>query len=79
MAQAGQSTESRYADNSVLSTGKWVKIAVPSTGVYKLSDKFLASVGFKNPSKVRLYGYGGAVLPETGLHNLTDDLPEQPL
>lgn len=79
MAQAGQSTESRYADNSVLSTGKWVKIAVLSTGVYKLSDKFLASVGFKNPSKVRLYGYGGAVLPETGLHNLTDDLPEQPL
>lgn len=71
--------DNRYSENSVLSTGRWVKIAVSSTGIYKLSHKTLASMGFRNPSKVRLFGYGGGVLPETNLHELTDDLPEQPL
>lgn len=69
----------RYRENSVLSSGKWAKIAVSSSGVYKLSHKLLSSMGFKNPSKVRLYGYGGALLPETNIQNIVDDLPQQPL
>ena len=36
-------------------------------------------MGFSDPSRVRLFGYGGAVLSETDLQDLTDDLPEQPL
>lgn len=69
----------RYSANSVLSAGKWVKIRIPETGIYKLTDKFLKSVGFNDPSKVRLFGYGGAVLPEQNIQDLPDDLPEQPL
>ena len=72
-------TDSRYTDSSVLSRGRWVKIRVNKSGVYKLTDRALRSMGFAEPSKVRLFGYGGAVLPETKLQNLTDDLPEQPL
>ena len=71
--------QNRYADNSVLSSGKWVKIRIAESGVHKLTYSALRSMGFNDPSKVRLYGYGGAVLPETDLQNLTDDLPEQPL
>ena len=73
------SAKDRYTDNSVLSDGKWVKIRIPETGIYKLTFSALKSMGFKDPSKVRLFGYGGAVLPETNLQDLTDDLPEQSL
>ena len=69
----------RYVSESVLSNGRWVKIRIPETGVYRLTYSALRSMGFNEPEKVRLFGYGGAPLPETHLENLTDDLPEQPL
>ena len=72
-------SDERYTRTSRLSTGKWVKIRVAESGVYKLTAKALRSMGFNDPQAVRLFGYGGAVLPETNLQNLTDDLPEQPL
>lgn len=65
--------------SSVLSTGRWVKIAVSRPGVYQLTKARLASYGFSDPSKVRLYGYGREVLPETDLQKLDDDLTEIPL
>ena len=71
--------QERYAQNSVLASGRWVKISVPSEGVYKITDAELAKMGFKNPDKVRLYGYGGEALPETNIHLLPDDLDEIPL
>lgn len=66
----------RYTRRSVLADGKWVKIRVSETGIYKLTDKFLRSAGFSDPSKVRIFGYGGAVLPEEDIQDLPDDLPE---
>lgn len=72
-------TAERYTYNSLLSSGRWVKIRIGQSGVYKLTYSSLRSMGFKDPSKVRLFGYGGAVLPETNIQDLKDDLPEQPL
>ena len=69
----------RYAASSKLATGKWVRIAVEENGVYRITDDELYKMGFKNPAKVRLYGYGGHILPETGLESLPDDLVEVPL
>lgn len=69
----------RYTRESVLAKGLWVKIRVRRSGVYGLSDSRLRSLGFSDPSKVRVYGYGGKLLPETDLQNLTDDLPAQPV
>ncbi len=77
-AAAVAATE-RYTASSVLSTGKWVRIAVEENGVYKITDGELKKMGFANPSKVRLYGYGGHMLPETDLASLPDDLVEVPL
>lgn len=68
-----------YADSSLLSNGYWVKIRVSSEGVHKITDAQLLKMGFKNPEKVSLYGYGGELLPETNLHLLPDDLKEIPL
>ena len=71
--------ESRYASHSVLANGRWVKISVPSTGVYQLSDDFIREAGFSDPSKVKVYGYGGALQPEVLTDEYlraTDDLKE---
>lgn len=72
-------SSSRYAQNSRLSQGKWVKIKVEKDGVHKITRSELSRMGFRNPEKVRLFGYGGHVLPEKNIHELPDDLPEVPL
>ena len=72
---------SRYADHSVLASGSWAKIRVPETGVYHLSDAVIRQAGFSDPSRVKIYGYGGALQPEvlTGDYlTETDDLKEVP-
>ena len=80
MRRAASASE-RYAAHSVLASGRWVKISIPETGVYQLTDNFIRRAGFSNPSKVKLYGYGGALQPEalTGDYlTQTDDLKELP-
>ena len=77
--RAASSAAERYASSSLLATGKWVRIAVEENGVHKITDSELKKMGFANPSKVRLYGYGGHILPETDLASLPDDLVEVPL
>ena len=70
-----------YAEASLLSTGKWVKIRIPSSGIYQLTDDLLRRAGFTNTAKVRVYGYGGAMQPEKLLVDYlaqTDDLQEVP-
>lgn len=72
--------------NSLLAAGKWVKIRVTSTGVFKITNAELRQFGFSHPQQVRIFGYGGyplsrrfgehpaADLPEVPLHRLTDGL-----
>lgn len=76
------SVAERYPSESVLRSGRWVKISVPHSGVYQLTDELIRRAGFKDLSKVKIYGYGGALQPEV----LTDaylrsvkDLPEVPV
>lgn len=74
-----RSAAERYVSASVLATGKWVRISVQDNGVHKITHKELKNMGFKDPAKVRLYGYGGHMLPENGIEELVDDLCEVPL
>lgn len=69
----------RYVHESVLSSGRWVKVRVASSGVYGFSYSRLRELGFADPSKVKVYGYGGKQLPESKLQNMIDDLPSQPV
>ena len=73
--------DQRYARHSVLSDGKWVKIRIPESGFYELTPELLEEAGFTNPSKVKVYGYGGARQPEkisAAWLAANDDLSEQP-
>ncbi|MCM1312481.1 MAG: type IX secretion system sortase PorU [Bacteroides sp.] len=77
--QNNASTDSRYAEHSLLASGRWIKIKVSSAGIYELTKSKLSSLGFNNPSRVHLYGYNLPVLPETNIENISDDLTEIPL
>ena len=73
--------EGRYAEHSVLREGNWAKIRVSESGFYQLTDALIKKAGFSNASKVKIYGYGGALQPEslTGDYlTTTDDLQEVP-
>lgn len=82
-AAAKVAASGRYASHSVLAEGKWVKIRVSQEGIYQFTDAQLSSMGFSDPSRVKLYGYGGRLLPDefsfTGDDALIDDLCEVPL
>ncbi len=74
-----QQADSRYAAHSVLASGRWVKVSVPSSGIYQLTDNLLRSAGFADPTRVKVYGYGGALQPElltADYLTATDDLRE---
>ena len=66
----------RYAANSVLSEGKWVKVRVSETGMYKITYAELRKMGLE-PEKVSVHGYGGWMLDEnfSTSTNYIDDLP----
>lgn len=71
----------RYASQSVLRSGKWAKIRVPQTGIYQLTDAVVRQAGFSDPSKVKIYGYGGNLQNEVlNAADLiaADDLKELP-
>ena len=56
---------SRYVSHSVLASGKWAKIRILESGIYEITSTLIRKAGFSDPSKVKIYGYGGALLNET--------------
>ncbi len=67
-------SSSYFADNSVLASGTWVKVAVDETGIYKLTYDDLSSMGI-TPEKVSVF----TSLPGklyTMIDDYVDDLQE---
>ena len=73
-------TPSYYAANSKLNTGHWVKVKVNEIGMQEISYDQLRELGFSDPSKVCVYGYGGTLLTKITFDtSLPDDLPAVPV
>lgn len=68
-----------FKSNSLLSSGYWVKVKVGETGIYELSYETLKSFGFSEPSKVKVYGWGGNVSPEGFVAAYADDMVQMPV
>lgn len=64
-----------YTSSSVLSQGKWAKVLVKESGMQFISNATLRGLGFSDPDKVNVYGYGGQMLPERLDTSTPDDLP----
>jgi hypothetical protein len=67
-----------YATNSKLSNGRWHKIKVKKSGMYKLTYSQLAGMGFTNFNNIGIFGYGG-MLNKVVTNNYIDDLEERPV
>ena len=72
-------TSLKDCTNSLLSSGRWTKIRVRTTGVFKITDAELRKMGFSRPEKVRVFGYGGYLLSQRFSEHPAADLPEVPL
>lgn len=65
-----------YAGTSVLATGQWVRVSIPESGVYRLTPARLRAMGFSDPGRVRVFGYGGRVIGDRlSQADYKDDLP----
>ncbi len=70
-----------FANQSVLQSGVWHKIAIKQRGVYKIDKSFLEKnlkldVSGIDPRNIRLFGNGGTPLPESTDSTFEDDLKE---
>lgn len=68
----------RYASTSRLASGKWAKIRVSKAGMQYISDSQLKALGFSDPTKVNVYGFGGRQISENLNGDMPDDLPLLP-
>lgn len=65
-----------YASESALSQGRWVKVSVPQSGLYLISNDDLRRMGYTDASRVRVHGYGAQPIPDLLVaENYIDDLP----
>jgi hypothetical protein len=80
VAKSGFLSAQNYADESVLNTGNWYKLGIVETGVYKLDQAFLNSLGLNtagiDPRNIQIYGNGGGMLPQPNASHRHDDLQE---
>lgn len=65
-----------FARHSRLAEGRWVKVAVPACGLYRITASQLRSWGLGSPDAVRVYGYGGRRIDDRlDAASCIDDLP----
>ncbi|MGD1839318.1 MAG: type IX secretion system sortase PorU [Thermonemataceae bacterium] len=73
----------QYADNSVLRQGNWYKLAIPSTGIYRIDAALLNEIGIDpqtvDPRTLKIHGTRGGMLPQENSADVADDLPEIPI
>ena len=65
-----------YSSSSVLSSGKWFKIAVTKDGIYRIDYQKLKQLGLENPSNPRIFGNNCGQLSYFNDGSNPDDLKE---
>lgn len=78
--QASMVKSGNYTGSSVLSGGKWYRISVGNRGVHRITYQDIENLGMSpgslDPHNIRVYGNGGAMLPEPATSFRHDDLRE---
>ncbi|MBS2099773.1 type IX secretion system sortase PorU [Carboxylicivirga linearis] len=62
--------------NSVLSSGRWIKVSISESGVHKIPYSTLTTWGFSSGQNVKVFGNGGNMLPKSNSTDRYDDLQE---
>src|SRR6056297_1457767 len=63
-----------FTNQSVLRNGKWSKIRIKETGIYKITYNQLSELGIENPAKLKIYGNSQGMLPLSNTEEPRDDL-----
>lgn len=71
-----QSAKDNYSSSSVLSSGKWFKIAVLRDGIYRIDYSKLTQIGLTNPSNPKIYANNFGQLSFYNDDPKPDDLKE---
>ncbi len=70
----------RAAENSVLASGTWFKLAVDADGIYRIDHDFLQGLGLDpgsiDPARLAVFGREAGMVPEDNDEPRTDDLAE---
>lgn len=70
----------RSVTQSILAEGEWYMLKVKESGIYKIDYNFLKNMGIDpskiNPKKIRIYGFGGGMLPMPNKAERPEDLIE---
>ncbi|MGZ5282732.1 MAG: type IX secretion system sortase PorU [Bacteroidia bacterium] len=65
---------------SVLAQGKWNKLGVTETGIYKVDKKYFSNLGYDAANtdirNIKIYGKAGGMLPEANAISRDEDLVE---
>jgi hypothetical protein len=72
-------SEKIYKNQSILATGKWVRLSAIKSGIQKISYSRLSELGISNPSGVAVYSNGGFMLPKMNAVDYPDDLTQLPV
>ncbi|MBQ7691542.1 MAG: type IX secretion system sortase PorU [Muribaculaceae bacterium] len=68
-----------FAPSSRLSSGRWARVEVDSSGMYVLTPEVIQQMGFSNPAHVHVFGGGCEALSECLNADIVDDLPQVPV
>ena len=60
--------------NSVLASGRWVKVQTNQPGIHKITFTVLKSMGFQSPNAVKVFGFPPGQLPQMNITPSPDDL-----
>ena len=72
----GQAAKDGYAAASVLSSGKWFKIALTVDGIYRIEFTKLKQLGLEDPANPRIFGNNAGQLSYFNDNSAPDDLKE---
>ncbi len=62
--------------NSILASGKWIKINIYESGMYRLTFDQLRNIGIDNPQNLRIFGNATGLLSYKNSDSRPDDLTE---
>lgn len=63
-----------FTNQSVLRNGRWSKIKIKETGIYKITYDQLSELGIEHPAKLKIYGNAKGMLPLSNTEESQDDL-----
>jgi hypothetical protein len=72
----GKILKSTPVNNSVLASGKWIKVRTDQSGIHKVTFEQLKSMGFTSPQNVKIFGALPGCLSQMNSVPSTDDLTE---